>query len=423
MRSDVSRATAEAPGAVDALDVLVADRPVGRLGRSDIEEDTFLFAYADRIAAADAVSLTMPVVRDPYDSMSIVHPVFEMNLPEGSLLEQLTLRFAKTTPNLDSLTLLGIVGRAQLGRLRYASADSSPVPVPEQNIEELLSYEGAHDLFHDLLERYAIHSGISGIQPKVLVRGGGTRTRRSLAHFVDRGATHIVKSFDAREYPELAANEHYCMRAAAHAGIKTAKVELSRNRRVLVVERFDRKDDGVYLGLEDFCVLSGLRAHGRYEGSYELLATRIRDFVSPSHQREALDELFSIIALSCAVENGDAHLKNFAVVYEDAEQTVRLAPAYDIVSTTPYQPKDVLALTLLGSKAFPDRKQLVKFGQLACGMSPVKSHERIDRVIEGALASIAELSRAAKADRRFSPMAKRFQQSFERGVARLARDA
>ncbi len=418
----MSRATAD-EGTIDALDVRVADRRVGRLARSDVEEDTFLFTYADGVAAADAVSLTMPVVRDPYDSMTIVHPVFEMNLPEGSLLEQLTLRFAKTTPNLDSLSLLGIVGRAQLGRLRYASAGSSPVTVPEQNIEELLSYEGAHDLFHDLLERYAIHSGISGVQPKVLVRASAKRPRRSMAHFTDRGATHIVKSFDDRDYPELAANEYFCMRAAAHAGIGTAKVELSRNRRVLVVERFDRKDDGTYLGLEDFCVLSGMRAHGRYDGSYERLAMRIRDFVSPSHQREALDELFSIIAISCAVENGDAHLKNFAVLYEDAEQAVRLAPAYDIVSTTPYQPKDVLALTLLGSKAFPDRKQLVKFGQLACGLSPAKSHERIDRAVAGALASIAELSHAAKVDRGFAPMANRFQRSFERGVARLSRDA
>ena len=178
------------------------------------------------------------------------------------------------------------------------------------------------------------------------------------------------------------------MRAAAHAGIDTAKVELSCNRRVLVVERFDRNDDGTYLGLEDFCVLSGTRARRRYDGSYERLAVRIRDFVSPSHQREALDELFSIIAISCAVENGDAHLKNFAVLYEDAEQAVRLAPAYDIVSTTPYQPKAVLALTLLASKAFPDR-----------------------------------LSHAAKVDRDFAPMASRFQRSFERGVARLSRDA
>ena len=75
----MSRATAE-EGAIDALDVLVADRRVGRLARSDVEEDTFLFAYGDGVAAADAVSLTMPVVRDAYDSMSIVHPVFEMNV-------------------------------------------------------------------------------------------------------------------------------------------------------------------------------------------------------------------------------------------------------------------------------------------------------------------------------------------------------
>lgn len=413
------RAAADEPSDLDALDVLVADRRVGRLARSDVEEDTFLFTYADDVGAKDAVSLTMPVVRDPYDSMSTVHPIFEMNLPEGALLEQLRLRFAKTIPNLDSLTLLGIVGRAQLGRLRYASAGASPIAVPEQSIEELLAYEGAEDLFRDLLERYATHSGISGVQPKVLIRGGKA-SAPALSRLTDRGATHIVKSFDAREYPELAANEHYCMRAASHAGIEIAKNELSRNRTVLVVERFDRRSDGTYLGLEDFCVLSGLRAHGRYEGSYELLAKRVGDFVSPAYLRESLEGFFSILALSCVVENGDAHLKNFAVLYDDAEQAVRLAPAYDIVSTTPYQPKDVLALTLGGSKAFPDRKALVKFGQLACGLSAPRSRERIDRAIAGAHSSLDELSRAAKADRRFAPMAKRLRHSFESGMTRLS---
>jgi serine/threonine-protein kinase HipA len=53
-----------------------------------------------------------------------------------------------------------------------------------------------------------------------------------------------------------------------------------------------------------------------------------------------------MVALSCAIENGDAHLKNFAVLYENAQSPVVLAPAYDLVSTTVYHVRDVLALEL-----------------------------------------------------------------------------
>lgn len=95
-----------------------------------------------------------------------------------------------------------------------------------------------------------------------------------------RGATHIVKSFDSTEYPELAANEFICTRGAAAAGIATPRIQISGNRQFLVVDRFDLAPDGSYLGIEDFCVLDGRRSHGRYDGSYEGIAKRITSFVS-----------------------------------------------------------------------------------------------------------------------------------------------
>ena len=247
-----------------ALDVFASGRLAGTLSRSDLEIDTYLFGYRNDTQAEDAVSLTMPVVADQYDSMGAVHPIFEMNLPEGALLERLRLTFAKTVPDLDSLGLLAIVGQSQIGRLRYALSGSTPAPVPAQNLKELLLFKGAEDLFQDLLERYAIYSGISGMQPKVLLRDADI----PLTRVTERGATHIVKSFNPREYPELAANEYFCIQAARAAGIAAPDVRLSRNRRILVVERFDRSSQGTYLGCEDFCVLNALRAHGRYEGSY-----------------------------------------------------------------------------------------------------------------------------------------------------------
>jgi serine/threonine-protein kinase HipA len=399
--------------------VFAGNRRVGALSRSEVEADSFLFGYGPECAAGDAVSLTMPVVRDQYESMSTVHPVFEMNLPEGALRERLRILFAKTVAQLDDLGLLAIVGQSQIGRLRYAPPGAAPVAVPGQNVRELLAYKGAESLFKELLERYAAHSGISGMQPKVLIRAEDTQPAR-VTH---RGATHIVKSFDPREYPELAANEFFCMRAARHAGLPTPHMQLSTNRRLLVVERFDLRDDGSYLGCEDFCVLNALRSHGRYHGSYEQIATRIRQFVSPEYEQQALEQLFSIVALSCAVENGDAHLKNFAVVYEDATRPVRLAPAYDIVSTTPYQRRDVLALTLGDSKDFPDRKRLRHFGRGACGLSEARVTRLMNDVIRGIKRAIADLRRYASRRKDFQRTSTHLIATFTRGITRSLLEA
>jgi serine/threonine-protein kinase HipA len=389
----------------------------GLLSRSDLAEAEYLFAYRAKCPPASAISLSMPVIADQYDSMGALHPIFEMNLPEGALLERLRLSFAKAVPDLDDLQLLAIVGQSQIGRLRYVAEGEMPGKVPAQNLEAILRFDGAEDLFEDLMERYAIYSGVSGVQPKVLLRGAGS----DLERVTERGATHIVKSFDSRRYPELAANEYFCLQAAGHAGMASACARLAENRRILIVDRFDMAADGRYLGCEDFCVLNALRAHGRYSGSYELVAKRVGQFVSGSQQAQAFEQLFALVALSCTVENGDAHLKNFAVLYEDAENTVRLAPAYDVITTTVYQARDVLALTLANSKQFPSRAALTAFGRSACGLSAARVKQTLERVEQGVRAAQRDMRRYAKEHPEFAPAAERLSAAWERGLGRSIR--
>jgi serine/threonine-protein kinase HipA len=300
------------------------------------------------------------------------------------------------------------------GRLRFVGAGETPGEVPDQNLQAILRFDGAEDLFEDLMERYAVHSGVSGMQPKVLLRDADS----ALDRLTERGATHIVKSFDPRRYPELAANEYFCLQAAHHAGISAARAQLADSRRILIIDRFDVGADGNYLGCEDFCVLNALRAHGRYSGSYELIAKRIGQFVSGSQQSQAYEHLFAIVALSCAVENGDAHLKNFAVLYRDSEKTVSLAPAYDIITTTVYQPRDVLALTLANSKQFPSRDGLAAFGRSACGLSAARVKRVLERVCEGVNAAQRDMRHYAKDHRDFAPAAERLSAAMARGLKR-----
>jgi serine/threonine-protein kinase HipA len=397
------------------LNVFAADASAGRLSRSERDEDTILFAYRDGCAREDAVSLTMPVRADQYDAMSGLLPIFEMNLPEGALRERFRNQFAKAIPNFDDLDLLAIVGTSQIGRLRYSQQERLEENVPAQDLDEILTYRGTADLFAHLLERFAPFSGVSGIQPKVLVRDD--KAPDKLAY---RGATHIVKAFDPREYPDLAANEVICTRGAAAAGIRTARLQLSENRRLLLVERFDRNPDGSYLGIEDFCVLDGRRAHGRYDGSYERVARRIKDFVSPGALARAREQFALMVAYSCAIENGDAHLKNFCVIYENPQAETHLAPAYDIVSTTPYLPRDTLALTLNESKTFPSRAVLLRFIRHVTSKTEKAAAALVEQVAEGVGVAIKEARQFGKQHRDAKRFTERLVESMSRGLARLA---
>jgi serine/threonine-protein kinase HipA len=50
----------------------------------------------------------------------------------------------------------------------------------------------------------------------------------------------------------------------------------------------------------------------------------------------AREQYFATLALSVMVRNGDAHLKNFGILYNQPRSAVSLAPVYDVVTTTAY---------------------------------------------------------------------------------------
>src|SRR6476469_4181188 len=72
----------------------------------------FVFTYDLRCASDCAISLTMPVETESYVHNEL-HPVFQMNLPEGDLRRTILLRFSKAIPGFDDLAMLDLVGASQ----------------------------------------------------------------------------------------------------------------------------------------------------------------------------------------------------------------------------------------------------------------------------------------------------------------------
>jgi serine/threonine-protein kinase HipA len=107
---------------------------------------------------------------------------------------------------------------------------------------------------------------------------------------------------------------------------------------------------------------------------------RFQQFANSSDVLADLEKLFTLIALNCALRNGDAHLKNFGIVYDQVLGAARLAPVYDLVTTAIYLPKDTLALTLNGTTQWPDRKVLRRLGETRMTGTPAKIREILERI-------------------------------------------
>lgn len=378
------------------LKVWIEQAEVGAIARNSRAQNDYDFAYRQEISAGQEVSLTMPHSLASYPFQHELHPIFQMNLPEGRLRESLARDFRKRTQNFDDLKLLEVVGRSQIGRLRFANELPDVAAIPLQSVAELIAYDGTEDLLRDLLARFAGYSGVSGVQPKVLIKDADVGKPSAAQERVTvKGATHIVKGWDERDYPELAANEFFCMQVAKRAGLEVPHVALSENNRFLIVARFDLSANGEYLGFEDFCCLNAFSTHEKYQGSYEQLSKRIAQFVSPEQISKSLETFFRSLAVSCAVKNGDAHLKNFGVLYAATDKAVTLAPAYDIVTTAPYR-DDAMALTLGGSKRFPDAKKLLAFAKLHCNLQPEKAAQILEQVADAVAQTTPDLRRHIK---------------------------
>jgi len=172
------------------------------------------FAYLPETVPKRAVSVTMPVRLPSWDVSFGLPPIFEMTSGRR-VAERLRLTFAKATGTFDDFDLLAIVGRSQVGRIRYTGdKERLNEDVPFQSVDEILASRRDGDLFRYLIEKFASFSGISGVQPKVLVRDeNASLTLTNAQPRISpscRGATHIVKFWEPNEFPQLAANEYFC---------------------------------------------------------------------------------------------------------------------------------------------------------------------------------------------------------------------
>lgn len=338
------------------------------------KEEKYIFNYDTE--AKDIVSLTMPIRRESWASQAL-HPIFQMNMPEGALREAIKNHFAKIE-KMDDMGLLKLIGPYVLGRVKF---ESLVIPVKELKLDEILS-SAKENLFEELMERFALRSGVSGVQPKLLL----TAQNKTTMYFEH----YIVKSWQV-EYPQLALNEYFCMRAIQHAGLETPEFYLSDDLSLFVMKRFDITEDGKYLGFEDMCVLTGRGTEDKYESSYEEVVRVIKDVVAAPYRKEAVKSLFTALIMNHFLRNGDGHLKNYGVLYDNDYSDARLAPIYDVITTTCYIKKDIPALRMSDAKLWWKEKTYKTFAKLSCGLTNKEYEEIVDSCMQAIVVTKKEM--------------------------------
>jgi len=370
------------------LDVYVARQRAGTLAAE--RADRYVFAY-DAVAPAERfVSLTMPVRLESYVWHEL-HPIFQMSLPEGDLLARLSSRLAKTGAG-RPIDLLAFTGSELIGRVTAYPEDRAPeAPLDAHAFADLMTAPDTRRLFVDLVEAH-LARGVSGVMPKAVSVSKEKEGDRLTAF--DAGGIYKTGS---DEFPDLALNEWFCLRVAQRAGIEVPAFELSRDGRVLKLARFDRAPAGP-LGFEDFAVLQGLGTAQKYGSTYERVLKTAATFVPALERVATRRELFRRIVLCWMLRNGDAHLKNFGLLYASVTDT-RLAPLYDVVTTTAYPSlqNDVPALTLGGRRSWTLKKGTwTRFAQAHCALDPADAVPIVDALAQATAEESVELDRHAR---------------------------
>lgn len=323
---------------MEYLDVYLYDRKIGLLS-SDNGRMGFRYApaYLEH-GKGEALSFSLPLRSEPYPEEAII-PFFANLLPDEGVRVRIA-EILQVSPD-NIFGLLKEIGEDCAGAVAFYSQDKSPQAIQEPLYRKLSENE-ADDVLTHLSERPLnigaedFHISGAGAQDKLVA---SVQRGHVLLPLKGTPSTHIIKPGIER-FPESVFNEFYCMKLAKYCGIQTAECDIItvKDRAYYSVERYDRqKAEGFWhrLHQEDFCQLMGVDPKIKYESEGGPKLVQCLELLRKMELPAADTIRFLRQIIFCfLVGNGDAHAKNFSVVYRNGKP--ELSPAYDLLSTAVY---------------------------------------------------------------------------------------
>jgi serine/threonine-protein kinase HipA len=307
--------------------------------------------------AAIPVSLSMPLSSEPFQG-AVVENFFDNLLPDNlDIRRRLQARLGADSA--QPFDLLAGIGGDCVGALQIHSPDKLAPDVRRVEADELTDEEIADTLrnYRDRplgIERDGdFRISIAGAQEKTALLWQHGRWCRP------RGATptsHILKQpigpgAGGIDMTDSVENEWLCLRVVAAFGLPAAKAEMHTfaDRRVLVVERFDRRwsADGSWLmrdHQEDFCQALGVSPGIKYEADGGPGVSRcfdlLRATLDPEQDRRTFFRALVVYWLLAAT---DGHAKNFSLLLLPNGRC-RMTPLYDVLSVYPIAERKQLSM-------------------------------------------------------------------------------
>jgi serine/threonine-protein kinase HipA len=333
----------------NVLDVLLYDQKIGTITLLPNDSTMFVFensyiTNAQRPALSQSfIKPTGELITETRPYRIKLPPFFSNLLPEGAMRNYLAER-GGVKPERE-FHLLRVLGDDLSGAITIK--DSAANPATNPNLDAVDHHPKAPDIYH---------FSLAGVQLKfsALMRKGGLTIP---AHGV--GGDWIVK-LPSAQFSYVPENEHAMMRLAEKVGIQVPETRLVpienitglpdlgvlQGKQAVAVKRFDRTEDGQKIHIEDFAQVYTVFPDDKYEKvSYRNIAQMIWTLTG----EEGLSDFIRRLTFIILTGNGDMHLKNWSFIYNDPRKP-ELSPAYDLVSTIPYLPKDGLALKFVDTK-------------------------------------------------------------------------
>ena len=325
--------------------------PVGTITGETASDARFRYLDEYREGDGTPVSISLPLQEDAF-SVWQTASYFEGLLPEG--FTRRTVAQWMHVDEGDYLSILHGLGRECLGAVCITdeedSAGASYERITETEVQELAA-EGATKSAELVIRSHLSLTGASG-------KVGLYYDAREGAWYLPRGtapSTHIVKQSHVR-LETIVTNERLSLMTAARCGLDTPENFIINTGKgeehevLFATQRYDRHFgseamfiDGLpkpyRLHQEDFAQAMGIPAAAKYErepsgylkGMFEILRKYSADPIADQLK------LWDILSFHYLIGNTDAHIKNFSLLYGKDLKQIRLAPAYDIVSTVIYE--------------------------------------------------------------------------------------
>ena len=291
--------------------------------------------------------LAEEIMSEPWTKNHRLHPVLSNLLPEGSLRELIAQGLKVHVDN--EFHLFSYLGEDLPGALVATPMEPDDVP------DSVLTTHGKAKAVKFNKGTNENKFSLAGIQLKFSMKEKDGRYNLSKD---GKLGDWIIKT-PSSKFKNLPLNEYTAMSLAAMVGVDIPEIKLvdldkldnlpqinlPDEKQAFAIKRFDRSGNE-RIHMEDFAQVLVKYSHEKYDSAnYEQIGRVINEYSGDS--LTDVQQLARRLLVNILLANGDAHLKNWSLLYKD-QRTPRISPAYDIVTTRVYSEDETTYALNLG---------------------------------------------------------------------------